>query len=77
MQLKAKESAAASKSIQEVLWRLWKMRQIELRRGGWFVTDELNGFSGPWKSKEAAEAAEAGDFDEAHRLNNRKPENED
>ena len=39
------------------------------RRGGWFVAHEdTEGWSGPWASEEAAEAARDGDFDKAHDL---------
>lgn len=39
---------------------------IELRRGGWFIKDEVRGWSGPWASQRAAELARDGKYDEAH-----------
>jgi hypothetical protein len=42
--------------------------EIVLRAGGWFVEGET--FSGPWNTKEAAQAARALDYDTAHLLHN-------
>ncbi|MBY3155378.1 hypothetical protein HFO56_23930 [Rhizobium laguerreae] len=33
------------------------MVEVEKRRGGWFAKDEAKGWSGPWKTEEAAKAA--------------------
>lgn len=41
-------------------------RPVELRRGGWFVIDEIKGCSGPWATEKAAQLAEQGRYDEAH-----------
>jgi hypothetical protein len=45
-----------------------KAAPVERRHGGWFIVDEINGWSGPWKTEAAALAACNGDYDEAHRL---------
>jgi hypothetical protein len=43
--------------------------QSLLFRGGWFAIQEEGQLgSGPWRSKEAADAALVGDFDTAHKL---------
>jgi hypothetical protein len=41
-------------------------RKVELRRGGWFVIDEVRGWSGPWKTEQAAKAAARHAYGEAH-----------
>ena len=46
---------------------------IERRAGGWFILDDENGWSGPWRSSDAAEAARRGDYAEAHRLQRSAP----
>ena len=42
---------------------------VQKRVGGWFVCDERGpGWSGPWRTKEAAFAAALNDYDEANRI---------
>ena len=43
-------------------------RAIERRRGGFFVIDDVDGWSGPWRTEAAAQAAERGDYDTAQQL---------
>lgn len=46
-----------------------RVAEIALCRGGWFVCDESRvGWSGPWRTKEAAEAARVGDYARAHEI---------
>ena len=49
--------------------------RVQLRRGGWFATgdDRERGWSGPWRTKEAAEAADREDYTTAHDLDRAAP----
>lgn len=45
--------------------------EIVRRKGGWFVTGES--WSGPWRSKEAAELAAGGKYGLAHQADRVRP----
>ena len=42
--------------------------KISRKRGGWYAEDDLNGWSGPWSTWEAAYAAAQGNFQLANKL---------
>lgn len=43
--------------------------EIKLCRGGWFVCFETgNGWSGPWRTEDAAKLARASNYEAAHKL---------
>lgn len=48
--------------------------EIKLCQGGYFVCfEEGNGWSGPWRTEEAAKLARAGKYEAAHKANRIKP----